>query len=637
MKKIIVLITLTLNILTSTYSQEDKTETAFIEAKTSSGEIVTFPLKAVTANVQITGFIAHVTSEQTYINHTDGIVHATYVFPGSTQAAVHGMTMKIEDRVIEAKIEVKEKAIEKFEEAKTEGKSASLLQQHRPNVFQMDIGNIQPNVPLKITLKYTEVLKPREGIYEFVYPTIVGERYNQEVSSGESWTLNPYANMDQDNEVDFNLPQFDIKVKVDSPIPLKGLNVSSHKSMISYSNEKSAIVKLNNGGLTENKDFILRYRLQGDTIETGITLFEGEDENFFLYIGQAQKQREKANTVPREYFFIVDVSGSMNGFPLSISKNVIRNILSSIGPENKFNVLLFAASSEVFSEISVTASPSNISNALQFIDRVEGGGGTNLLNALKHAFRMIDQKSSTSMVILTDGFVTVEKRAFEFIDQNLDQANFFPLGIGSSVNRYIIEGIAHFGHSEPFIITKPEQANSFGSRFIDYVSNPVLANAKLEFEGLKTYDVLPAKIPDLFTEKPIVVYGKWEGKPKGKVLLTGRSGNEDYALSTKIKKSDISENSHELRYLWARKKLQLLSDYNYTSREKEFKESITQIGLKYSLLSEYTSFVAIDEENQKVEQEDKFTANPGAVPEPHEWALIIVGMLLISWFYFKHV
>lgn len=634
MKKVISSILIILSM--GMYGQEpNQSETPFIKAENESGAPVDVPLQSISAEVKIAGVIAEVTSKQVYFNSSEKPVNAQYIFPCSTKAAVYAMTMKIGDRLIVAKIKEKKEAKQQFEEAVQKGKTASLLQQHRPNVFQMDLGNIPPLTRVEIALKYTEFIESEDGVYQFVYPTIVGKRYDKEVEGSESWSLNPYANLDQGEEPNVKLPEFNIQVTLRTPLPIHGLNIISHQSEINYLGRKEANVILNNGQKTENKDFILQYRLKGEKVETGMMLWEGEKENFFLFMGESPKRVVPDEIPPREYFFIVDVSGSMNGFPLNISKMLMREILNDLRPQDKFNVLLFAASSQVLFKSPQTASRANISNAISFIDGSSGSGGTHLLSALQDAFSYVDQNSSSAFVILTDGFVTVEKKAFDFISNNLHKASFYPIGIGASVNRHLIEGIAHFGRTEPFIITKPEQGKKTAKRFKEYVSAPVLTNIDVVFDGLETYDVIPASVPDLLGDRPVTVFGKWKGTPKGEVLLTGISATGKYTYTTKVKKNQGDEKNMSLMYLWARNKLKTLSDYNTLSHTDEYKNEIKKIGLKYSLLSEYTSFLAIDEDKQVVEQKPLIPHNPGAVPEPHEWAIIILSAAFLAFSFLK--
>ena len=313
---------------------------------------------------------------------------------------------------------------------------------------------------------------------------------------------------------------------------------------------------------------------------------------------QAPKNVKPEIVPPREYIFIVDVSGSMHGFPLDVSKKLMKDLLGGLKQGDMFNILLFAGGSQLYSEKSVNASEENISQAMNFIDKQSGGGGTELLPALKRGMSLNSTEGiSRSFVIVTDGYVSVEKKAFEYISDNLGKANFFPFGIGSSVNRHLIEVMAHVGQGEAFVVTNEKEAFAIAEKFRKYVSQPVLTNIELSFIGFETYDIQPANTPDVFAERPIIVFGKWKGKAAGSIKLTGYTGENRYSKIIKVEETKPEESNLALKYLWAREKVRLLDDFiNVSYSHEELKEEVTSIGLKYNLLTQYTSFIALDSE-----------------------------------------
>lgn len=321
---------------------------------------------------------------------------------------------------------------------------------------------------------------------------------------------------------------------------------------------------------------------------------------------------------PREYVFIVDVSGSMRGFPLDVSKSVLKELIAGLRPTDRFNVMLFESSSQMMSEESLTATPENIKKAFQVIDQQRGGGGTRLLPALKNALAFKETKDfSRSFVVVTDGYVTVEREAFDLIRNSLNQANLFAFGIGSSVNRYLIEGMARAGMGEPFIVTQESEAKSVGERFRRYVQTPVLTNIQLDYGTFQAYDVEPLSIPDVFAERPIIVYGKYKGQPQGKITLKGLSGKQTYTQSVFVNQAN-RENNQALRYLWARKRIQTLDDYTnlaYNNDKQKIQAEVTKLGLKYNLLTQYTSFIAIDPEARNKEGDQTTVKQPLPLPQ----------------------
>ncbi len=595
---------------------EDKTLSPYFFIQTDNPQVDQLPLKSTFAKVNIAGVIADVRITQVYKNEGTSPIEAIYVFPGSTRAAVYGMKMTIGERTLIAKIEEREKARQDYEDAKQQGKSASLLEQQRPNVFQMNVANIMPGDEIKVELNYTELLIPDEGVYEFVYPTVVGPRYSNTpeylASTDEMWVSNPYTHK---GEQPFYT--YDISIYLAAGLPINGVICTSHDVDVNFMRKDKVIIDLKDsekhGG---NRDFILKYRLKGDRIKTGILLFEGEKENFFLAMIQPPKQVKPENIPPREYVFIVDVSGSMSGYPLDISKKLLKDLIGNLKPSDKFNVLLFAGVSNILSQRSLDANESNIRRAINFIDRQQGGGGTELLPALRRALSLQGTENyARTFIIATDGYVTVEKKAFDLIRDNLGKANFFTFGIGSSVDRYIIEGMAHLGKGIPYVITKQNEAKAMADKFRKYVENPVMTNIRVKYQGFDVYDIEPAEVPDVFSERPVLIFGKWKGNPEGTIELTGNSGNTYIHEKLDVKKFKAETSNSGIRYLWVRERIRMLDDYANLEQNDTLVGEITQLGLKYNLLTAYTSFIAIDTEVRNTDGKTTTVKQPLPLPQ----------------------
>mgnify|MGYP006279714117 FL=1 len=520
------------------------------------------------------------------------MLEAVYVFPSSTRSAVYSMKMQLGERIIMARIEEKEKAREQYEEAQEQGQTASLLEEERPNVFKMNVANIMPGDTIDITMKYTELLVPVEGIYEFVYPAVVGPRY---VSPSEESSNAGFAGQPYQHEGDKPLYDFSVDVNIQAGMPIKEINCPSHDStaVISRGEVASCSLLSKKEG---NRDFILQYQLAGNDLESGLLLYEGREENFFLAMIQPPKVPDGADIPPRDYLFIMDVSGSMHGYPINISKALLENLVSNLRITDRFNILFFAGGSYVLSEKSLPATLENKEMAIQAIENRQGGGGTELLPALERALSMEGTEDfSRSFVIATDGYVSLEQQAFDLIRENLNQANFFPFGIGTSVNRYLIEGIAHAGMAEPMVITSQSEAPEKAEKFRQYIQTPVLTNIEAHFKDFEVYDVEPLSIPDVMAERPVILFGKWKGAPKGSIKLSGLTGNQYYDETLQVESYSPSPANKALKYLWARKRIQVMDDYRSVGgTDSSLVREITALGLRYNLLTRYTSFIAID-------------------------------------------
>lgn len=610
------------------------------------------PLHSTSAEVSIAGVIADVKVTQRYKNVGKKPLEAIYVFPASGQTAVYGMTMTIGERVIRAQIQRREDARQNYEQAKTEGKSAALLEEHRPNVFQMNVANILPGDEIQVELQYTELLVPEAGLYSFVYPTVVGPRYStnhsSQVQAPKNWVKNPHLPQGADP-----LIPFQIQIHLSGGLPIEEMTSPSHSIQVEYNDQNSVSAQLKdqerNGG---NRDFILQYRLQGSAIESGLLLHRGEEENFFLLMMQPPTQVAPSEVPPREYLFVVDVSGSMKGFPLDVTKSLLNNLVKSLRPVDRFNVLLFAGTSAVMAPRSLSATPENLQRFHKFIAEQQGGGGTQLLPAMKQAFQMPQANgSSRTMVIVTDGYIDVEEEVFELIREKLGDTNIFTFGIGSSVNRHLIEGMARVGMGEPLVVLNEYDASIQAEKFRKYIQYPVLTDIQVDFGDFEIYDLEPPHIPDLFAERPVVLVGKWKGNAEGIISLKGRRGDSNFSKEL-VLSPDVSQTSHQaLPQLWARKRIEMLSDFNKLIETDQRIEQVTALGLKHSLLTKYTSFLAVDERirnpneaphtvqqplplPQNVANSAVGTSIPGT-PEPEEWLMILLAFAILAFTYFR--
>jgi len=630
-------------------SEAVATESPYFFVNSNDSATDRLPLKSTHVDVHIVGMIADVTIKQVYRNEGKRTIEARYVFPSSSQSAVYAMNVRLQDRVLSARLREKQQAKQEYETAKAQGKTAALLEQQRPNVFEMNVANILPNDEVVVELRYTELLTPRDMLYSFVFPTVVGPRYNSPQSSAaaEKWVSNP------------TLPQgvastspFKINVTMDSPIPVQMVSSPSHALRSDGLGTKHVSVMLGDSQIVNNnRDFVLRYRLAGEKIQSGLLLYRGKEENFFLGMIEPPKQIANPQIQPRDYIFVVDVSGSMQGYPLDITKQLLRNLIGGLRTTDTFNVMLFSGNSTMLAPQSLPATNSNIQRAIETIDEQQGGGSTEIVPALRQITQLFKEPDvSRSVIVITDGYVTVEDEVFKLIRQQLHQANVFAFGIGSSVNRVLIEGMARAGQGEPFIVTKPEEADEQAEHLRKMINAPVLTQVAAKITGVETYDIQPAVLADVLAGRPVMVMGKWRSQNDKAVianlLVTGRSTEGAYQQQVSANSQDSIDNS-ALRLLWARQKIAELSDQEALEGNGSYKQQITDLALEYGLLSRYTSFVAVDEVVRNANPQDSDTVTqplplPEGVsnlavgstipstPEPNTWIALVLMLLMLG-------
>lgn len=594
--------------------------------------VETLPLKATEVDIQIAGVIAEVRLRQVYRNEGAAPVEARYVFPVGTRAAVHALRLRIGERAVDAVIREKQQARREYDQARREGKNAALLEQHRPNVVQLAIANVMPGDEIAVDLRYTETIAPDDGTYRLVFPTVVGPRYNGAASTAagvpateshrsESWLRQPFL------RAGAPAPQrFKLNATVRAPLPLQAFASPSHRLVVSGLGTTEARAELPADAAHADRDLVLEYRLAGDAIAAGLLLHEGRDENVFLLQAMPPAQVAPAQVTPRDYVFVVDVSGSMHGFPLATAKTLLRELIARLRPGDTFNVIPFAGGHSQLAPLPLAATPENLARAIGFIDAQKGGGGTELLAALRAALALPqdDAGRSRSFVVVTDGYVSVEKEAFELIRANLGNANVFAFGIGSSVNRHLIEGLARAGRGEPFFVLDRAAAEREAARLRAMIEQPVLTDVRVRFEGFDAYDLDAEHLPDLFARRPVLLAGKFRGKAEGRIVVEGISAGGRIAMPIDVAAAP-RDASPALAYLWARSRIAELGDYTRLARDSSAIAEITRLGLTYNLLTDYTSFIAVDHVIRNPSGASRTVDQP--LPLPHGVSELAVGQV----------
>ncbi|MDQ8186573.1 VIT domain-containing protein [Pelagicoccus sp. SDUM812002] len=617
-----------------------ETEVPYFKVEGAFGSVDCLPLKSVDTSIEIVGTLAQVELVQIYANTGSEAIEAVYVFPGSTRSAVTALTMRVGDRVVDAEIQEKSQARRTYEMAKAEGKTTSLLEQNRPNVFKMNLANIQPGDVVEVTLKYAEWIRREKDEYAFELPLAVGSRYTEKEEASAENPLLAGGNLE--------VVKYGIRARIRSAVSIEQAVCDSHDALPVFENARTVHVELDGDAESVgNRDFRIRYQVSGDEIKSGVWVSESGGEKYFMASLEPPVGRMRGR-LPREYFFVVDVSGSMHGFPLNTAKAMMEALVARLEETDRFNLILFAGESDTFAPEPVPATVENLLAAVEFLYDTRGSGGTRLLQALKTVYGTPrDPAFSRNIVVLTDGYVTVEDRVFDLIRSRLDEANVFACGIGSAPNRFLIEGIAKVGQGEPFFVGDPKETGRVANLFSEYVSEPILTELAVTFDGMEVFEVEPISLPDLLAERPMVVFGKFAGDLSGKIVLSARAGDSGYKETTNLSDAVNLAESRSLEYVWARERIRRISDYNGLWPSEERRQKITKLGLKHSLLTKYTSFVAVDKVirsdgnglqtvSQPLPIPEGMAQSIGGssvpvTPEPEMWALMGLVLVAVSW------
>jgi len=554
------------------------------------------PLLQTSADVDIVGPIAQVVLRQTFENRGSATIEANYVFPVSDRGAVSGLTMRIGDRVVQARLQERDEARNTYEAAKEGGRSAALLEQHDPGTFVMNLANILPGDRIEVELRYTELLVPVDGVYEFEIPNTFGVPHYSR--PGDAAIDTPRS--DAPEVTDY---AFAVNARLMSGIPIASVESPSHHIVVEHPSSGEATLKLADDEIrASTRDFVLRFALAGNEIAQGLSLFRGADENFFLLMLQPPKAVSPDAVTSREYVFVVDVSGSMDGPPIEAAKAMMHDLLGTLGAHDRFNVVLFAGSSDVLdSKNSLPVGSDTISRAMKFVDTARAGGGTELVPALEAAYGLPHAAGmSRSIVIVSDGGIAAGGDVAHLIREHLDEANVFAFGAGIDTDHPVMRRLARAGLGEPFFAADPKQGAEAIRKFRSYVDQPLLTHVTVAFDGFDAYDVIPQRLPDLFAQKPVVLVGKYHGGATGRIRISGISGNGPYSANVDVEGANAGASNAPLRALWARERIaDSMDDVGpYGQTDDAHKNELTGLSLRYGVATTYTAFIAVSEERR---------------------------------------
>ncbi len=589
---------------------------------------IPLPLKKTRVEAHIAGIVTTVRVIQEFGNPYSTPVEAVYVFPLPQHAAVNAMKMIIGERVIEGKIKGREEARELYNQAKRQGKTASLLDQERPNIFTQSVANIMPGDDIRVELSYFHDLPFEKGQYEFVFPMVVGPRYIPGGASGQrgkGWAPDTTRVPDGSRISPPLLPpgirsghDIALQVDLDTGVPFRELETPSHAIQLVQKTTSRAMITLSPQDRIPNKDFILRWKVAQKGPVAGWLAHKGPEGGYFFMLLQPEVEISRAETAAREYIFVIDTSGSMHGFPLDQCKRIVTKCLNDLRPDDRFQVILFAGSASMLAPAPLSATETNIQKALGYVKKARGGGGTEFLPALEKALDgPVDPDRSRIVLFLSDGYIGYEAEVLKYMDQHRGKANIFPLGVGSSVNRYLIDAMARIGQGEPFYLTPDEAPEPVVDRFFKYVSRPALTHIEVQFKGITVSALQPAALPDLFAGRPLSLVGKYTKGGRGKVVLTGWLAGKPWKQILKVDLPDKAQANPGLAGLWARRRIESLSDRLATGAlaEDRAREDITSLALQYHLMSAYTSFVAIDSQVRNPDGTSQTIVVPVPLPD----------------------
>ncbi len=620
------------------------------------------------ADVSINGLVAKITLAQTFTNHTDAWQEGVYIFPLPENAAVNHMEMRIGDRRIVGEIKEKQQAKKIYQQAKQAGKRAALTEQLRPNIFTQRVANIGPDQKVEITITYVQNIRYDKGEFSWRFPMTITPRYfprqqsanlpsstqdikknstfdeseqnnelppssnsnksaySQIIASSNGWaspsvvqsmdawplpaSINEFHDLGTFNPISLN-------ISLDSGLPLEYIGAPYHDIHISKKQKIHAINLVDNT-VNMDRDFVLNWRPTQSSAPQAALFSEEIDGDFYsllMLIPPTSKQSTQG--LARDMVFIIDTSGSMGGASITQAKSSLIDALSRLNDQDRFNIIEFNSNyTELFPQLAY-ATPTNTREANKWISSLNAGGGTNMLPALNASFKQYQNSESLQQTIfITDGAVGNETELFSTIRNNLGNTRLFTVGIGSAPNSYFMKKSAEFGRGSFTYIGDINRVSEKINALFDKLDGAIAKNIDIRWPG--DAQIYPNNIPDLYLSEPLLISAK-STSLNGDVEIRGTTSD---ALWQKTIVLDNHKSNEGVASIWARAKIEDLEDLKISGGNPDIlKLEITDVALKHSLLSAYTSFIAVEQEIVRPSSSSlKSTPIQNALPKGHSVA-----------------
>jgi len=603
-------------------SSEESPGSGALLAKVEEKEIP-MPLKHTDVRASVSGYIGTVEVTQQFQNPYSGKIEAVYLFPLPHNASVNEFIMTIGERRIRGLIRERAEAEQIYQQAKEQGYVASLFTEERPNVFAQRVANIEPGKEIDVDIKYFHTLDYVDGWYEFVFPMVVGPRFNPPGStSGIGAVARGQSGASaQDVEVHYLRPgewtshDISLKVDVDAGVPIEEFECRTHEITSESSAPERLTVSLAPSDSLPNRDFILRYRVASERIKSSLLTHRDDRGGFFTLMLYPPQELNALARQPLELVFVLDCSGSMSGRPIEQAKAAVQRGLRLLQPGDSFQLITFSITASSLGERPLEATAENISRGLQYVRSLQGEGGTMMLEGMKAALDFPHDPHRLRFVcFLTDGYVGNETEILGEIHRRLGASRIFSFGIGSSVNRYLLDHMAKAGRGAVAYLGPNDSAAQIMEDFFNRISHPAMTDLNIDWGGLHVTEVFPGALPDLFVGRPVIFAGRFAGNEDTTVRINGMATGQPVQVAIPARLSSAPATHDGLPAVWAGMKMAELADQSTYRPDPELPDALKRVALDYGLMSPFTAFIAVDSTRRT--EGSKGTTVPVAVPVP---------------------
>ena len=584
----------------------------------ADGSLPPLEIKEHRVKVVIEDGYAVTSVEQVFYNPHSMDLEAIYSFPVPEKGAVSEFTMWIDNVPIHGEVLEKKKARQVYEDQKAAGEDAGITEKDSYKTFDISVTPVRAGQDTRVRIGYIQPAKVDSSIGRYVYPLEEGGVDEAKLSF---WTANEQVTGD-----------FSFDLVLRPGYPVDGVRLPNHPhAVITRQGDEYHIHLGNNPSLTEpfNQDQSKNQNGQPQedkelAYQSGTSAFS-LDRDIVVYYRHADNlpgavdlvtykpDREKRGTFMltvtpamdlkpisegRDWIFVLDVSGSMQGKFRTLADGVSK-ALGRMRKDDRFRIVLFNNSARELTRGYTPATPENVRHYIDRVDQVSAEGGTNVYDGLKMGLKKLDADRTSAILLVTDGVanvgITDQKKFIELVRSK--DVRLFTFIMGNSANRPLLNAITDASGGFGMTVSNSDDIVGAILTAESKVTHEALHGAKLKIKGVKTYDITPARIGSLYRGQQLIIFGHYSGSGEAGVSLSGKISGEDKLYRTRFNFPEQTGANPELERLWAYATIEGLSREMENFGEKaDIRKAVTDLGVEYGLVTDYTSMVVVRDE-----------------------------------------
>lgn len=525
------------------------------------------------------GQMANVTVTQTIYNPGNRNMEVEIFFPLPDQAAIQNFVLMVDGVEIPGELLPKEEATRIYEGIVRQKQDPALMEYVGYGLFKTAVFPIPVGQQRKITVSYSSLCPKKYDLVTFSYP-LGTQKFSAKA-----------------------LKKVSFKVSILSAESIKNIYSPSDQIITERQNNNEAIITMEKHNVLPEKDFQLVFSLASGTVGANLISYKAakEQEGYFMLMASPSVESTETEKVSKTVVFVLDRSGSMTGQKIEQSKKAIEFILGNLRKNDLFNIITFDDRVTTYKPELQRYNSSTYKEALQYVKHIHPGGSTNINGALLSGMGMFqDKKNPNYLIFLTDGAATAGVVDEMQIASNCQAANkqdvkLFSFGVGVGVNARLLDRLSTQNNGMSDYVQNDNELEAVLSRFYSGISDPVLTNINIKFNGTDIYETYPQQIPDLFKGGQLVLTGKYRNAGKASVTITGKIGPKNFKMDVPVEfasEKDGSANAY-VEQLWATRRIgHIMEQIDLHGKNDEMVQELVALSTKHGILTPYTAFLA---------------------------------------------